>query len=155
MEYREFKRLGIKTSLLGFGCMRLPTLTGPADIDEREAVRMIRHGIDRGINYVDTAWGYHEEMSQPLVAKALADGYRQKTYLATKLPCCWLVTKPQDLDFYLNEQLRRCGTDHIDFYLLHALDRGRWDNLMKVDVLHFLERAKRDGRNPLRRFLLP
>ena len=145
MEYREFKRLGVKTSLLGFGCMRLPTLTGPADIDEREAVCMIRHGIDRGINYVDTAWGYHEEMSQPLVAKALADGYRQKTYLATKLPC-WLVTKPEDLDFYLNEQLRRCGTDHIDFYLLHALDRGRWDNLMKVDVLHFLERAKRDGR---------
>lgn len=134
-------------SILGMGCMRLPQ-TDPNDsksIDETHAIKMIRYAIDHGVNYVDTAYPYHGGESEPLVRRALRDGYREKVQLATKLPT-WLVHTHEDLDHYLDEQLERLGTDKIDFYLLHALNRDRWETLKRVDFRRFLERALHNGK---------
>ncbi len=94
MQLRKFGKTEESVSLLGFGCMRLPQLDdNTKNIDEQKAIQLIREGIDSGINYIDTAWGgYHGEMSEPLVGKALQDGYREKVHLATKLPS-WLIEK--------------------------------------------------------------
>ncbi len=149
MEYRPFGKLGLDVSALGFGCMRLPTVDQnrfSSEIDEVEATRMIRHAIDQGLNYIDTAYPYHSKASEILVGKALQDGYRERVFLATKSPC-WLIKGEGDFDRYLDEQLKKLQTDHIDFYLLHSLDRARWEGtILKHHVLESAERAKQDGR---------
>jgi len=149
MQYRSFGRLDWKASALGFGCMRFPTPDGnrfSGIIDEAESLRMVRHAIDNGVNYVDTAYVYHDGQSEKLLGKALKDGYREKVRLANKLPV-WMVESPEDFDRLLNEQLQRLQTDHIDFYLLHALSRSRWREIvLKHDLLARAEAALVDGR---------
>ena len=113
MLYRKMKKAGIDLSILGFGCMRLPVLEN-GRVNEPEATRMIRYAIDNGVNYVDTAWPYHNGESELVVGRALKDGYRERVSLATKLPS-WLVEKRKDMDGYLDEQLKKLQTDHIDF----------------------------------------
>lgn len=152
MQYRSFGKLGFDVSILGFGCMRLPLMPeingGEPDsskIDEAEAIRMIRHAIDNGVNYIDTAYPYHEGSSEPLVGKALKDGYREKVTLATKLPV-WLLKTKEDFDRYLDEQLEKLQTDHIDVYLLHALDKTRWNTVKELDVLAYMQKAIDSGK---------
>ena len=146
MNYRPFGRLDWQSSALGFGCMRLPVVEGNNEvIDAPKAIEMIRSGIDAGINYVDTAYPYHGGKSEPLVGLALKDGYRQKVHLATKMPV-WLVQTRSDFDKYLAEQLERLQTDHIDFYLLHALNKARWASLLQLDVASWIEKAIASGR---------
>jgi hypothetical protein len=107
---------------------------------------MLRYAIDNGVNYVDTAYPYHDGKSELLVAKALRDGYRNKVRLATKLPT-WMVQAPSDFGRYLNEQLAKLETDHIDFYLLHSLNKAHWTNIvLKHNLLGEAERALDDGR---------
>lgn len=146
MQYRKFGEHGIEVSALGFGCMRFPILDGdPAKIDEAATIKMVRHAIDNGVNYVDTAWPYHREQGEAMVGKALRDGYREKVYLATKSPVFY-VKEPADFDKYLNRQLEKLETDHIDFYLLHALTKKRWQECLGNEVFNFIRRAKADGR---------
>jgi len=149
MQYRNFGRLDWKASALGFGCMRFPTLDGERlspNIVEAEALRMVRYAIDNGVNYLDTAYPYHGGQSEVVVGKALQGGYREKVKLATKLPV-WLVEGPADFDRLLNEQLEKLQTDHIDFYLLHALSHDRWqDIVLKHKLLDRAEAALADGR---------
>lgn len=146
MKYRPFGKTGIKVSALGFGCMRLPLNSEDSgDINEAEATRMIRHAIDMGVNYIDTAWGYHREQSEPLVGRVLRDGYREKVYLATKLPS-WLIHVTEDMDKHLNEQLWRLQTDHIDFYLLHSLNKDYWENYLKLNVFDWAEKKLSEGK---------
>jgi predicted aldo/keto reductase-like oxidoreductase len=129
--------------------MRLPVLDGQRNspnIDEPEAVRMLRHAIDKGVNYLDTAYPYHDGKSEIVVGKALQDGYRDKVKVATKLPT-WLVNAPEDFDKYLNEQLKKLQTNHVDFYLFHALDRDRWHNVvLRHNLLAKAAAAIADGR---------
>lgn len=146
MQYRPFGKLDWRGSALGFGCMRLPVINGDnGNIDEPEAIRMIRHAIDNGVNYIDTAYGYHRGLSEHLVGRALQDGYRAKVSLATKLPC-WLVKETADFDRLLNEQLEKLQTETIDFYLLHALDLNRWHAMRDLGVVDWLAKAKASGR---------
>lgn len=149
MQYRKFGRTGCEISALGYGCMRLPAADATpfcADIDKPEAIRLIRHAIDHGVNYVDTAYNYHGGQSEVVVGEALLDGYREKTYLATKCPV-WLVEEPGDFDRLLREQLEKLQTDHIDFYLLHALNQESWENRVKKHgLIEKMKEAKADGR---------
>ncbi len=146
MQYRKFGKLDVQVSALGFGCMRLPVIDGKSgSIDQAEATRMIRYAIDQGVNYIDTAYGYHEKTSEIAVGKALQDGYRQKVNLATKLPV-WLVNESGDFDTLLNEQLGKLQTDHVDFYLMHALNRNSWQKVVELDLLRKAEAALADGR---------
>jgi len=149
MKYRIFGKFDWKPSALGFGCMRLPTTDnqpGGANIDEELSIRMIWHAIDKGVNYIDTAYPYHQGNSEIVVGKALREGYRERVKLADKLPV-WLVNEPADFDRLLGEQLDKLSTDHIDFYLLHALTRKRWNDIvLKHDLLAKARTALQDGR---------
>jgi len=144
MLFRRMKGVDAPLSILGFGAMRLPVCPD-GSVDEAEAIAMIRYAIDHGVNYVDTAYPYHEGASEVVVGKALAAGYRDRTFLATKLPS-WLITKREDMDRYLSEQLARLRTDQIDFYLVHGLSRPFWENLSSLKVTEFLDDAIADGR---------
>ncbi len=143
MLYRKVPKNGDELSILGFGCMRLAVRDGK--IDEERATRQVRYAIDHGVNYIDTAWPYHMGESEPFLGRALADGYREKIKLATKLPS-WTIKSREDMDRILNAQLERLKTDHIDYYLVHGLVGLLWDKMEKLDVLSFLDRAKADGR---------
>ncbi len=152
MVYREIGRTGVIVSPLGLGCMRLPLVDGKYDaIDERRAIEMIRYAVDHGINYFDTAWPYHGSghiaggKSEPLLGKALRDGYREKVNIATKLPS-WLIKDRDDMDRFLNTQLERLETDSIDFYLLHALNTDNWNNLIDHGIYDFMTDAKASGK---------
>jgi len=144
MLYRKMPKNGDKLSILGFGCMRLPVKEN-GSIDEERATKQIRYAIDNGVNYVDTAWPYHGGQSEPLLGHALAGGYREKIKLATKLPS-WLLNSREDMDHFLNAQLEKLHTDHIDYYLVHALLGDVWDKVEKLGIADFLDTAKADGR---------
>ena len=152
MLYRRLGKDGPEVSILGFGAMRLPVIgSDQTAIDQPLATQMIRDAIDGGVNYVDTAYPYHSNsLSEPgesegAVGRALADGYRDRVHLATKLPS-WLVKTRGDMDRFLEGQLERLGTDHIDCYLLHALNDVYWENLEPLGVTQFLDSAIADGR---------
>ncbi len=147
MQYRDFGKTGCKVSVLGFGAMRMPTveIDGEKKIDESKAVDLIRCAIDSGVNYVDTAFFYHGGESETLVGKALKDGYREKTYLATKLPM-GDVKSPEDFDRLLGIQLERLDTDYIDFYLFHALNRDHWQKVKDFGLIDKMKKAKAEGK---------
>jgi len=153
VKQRILGKTGESMSILGFGCMRLPVAgPDPSYIDEDLALAMIRKAIDRGVNYVDTAWPYHGAKgfanpgaSEPLVAKALAGGYREKVKVATKLPT-WLVNTRADMNRFLDLQLKRLQTSCIDFYLAHTLNARFWETMKLADLGGFFEEARKDGR---------
>jgi len=145
MQYRKMGSLDWKVSALGFGCMRLP----PRKINRLRAqteksIKLIRYGIDLGINYVDTAWPYHLGDSERIVGQALKDGYRDKVYLVTKLPL-FIVTNAKHFDSYLKTQMKRLQTDHLDAYLFHAVNQGQFDKIKRLGLIKKMENAKREG----------
>ncbi|MHB8164929.1 MAG: aldo/keto reductase, partial [Methanoregula sp.] len=144
MLYRTVPKNRDKLSILGFGCMRLPRKKD-GSLDEERAILQIRHAIDCGVNYIDTAPSYHQGRSEQILSKALVDGYREKVRLATKLPP-WSVKCREDLDKILNNQLSLFATDHIDYYLIHSLEKRRWEKMKRLGVLDFFSAAKKDGR---------
>ena len=146
MQYRSFGKLDWKPSALGFGAMRLPVIDNdPAKIDEPEAAQMIRYAVDHGVNYIDTAYPYHGGQGEIFVGRVLQDGYREKVKLATKLPS-WLIKGSENFNRYFDEQLERLQTDHIDFYLLHGLNKDSWTNLQNLGALRWAERMMTQGR---------
>jgi len=124
--------------------MRLP-VKEDGSIDEERATKQIRHAIDNGVNYVDTAWPYHNGESEPFLGRALADGYREQVKIATKLPS-WLVKSREDMDMYLNAQLEKLQTKQIEYYLVHSLAGDEWDRIEKLGIREFFDEAKADGR---------
>jgi predicted aldo/keto reductase-like oxidoreductase len=150
MNYRVLGRTGIEVSALGFGCMRLPTSGAPDKIDEAAATRLLRDAIEAGVNYVDTAWFYHATtfgqagQSEPFVGRALSGGWRERVRLATKLPQ-QIIRAREDMDRFLEQQLKRLRTDHVDFYLVHGLDGESWDRMRDLGVREFLDGARARG----------
>jgi len=144
MERRKMEKLGVETSLLGFGCMRFP-VTADGKIDEPLAERMLDKAIAAGVNYIDTAYPYHGGESEIFVGKVLKKYDRHSFYLATKLPC-WKVEKAEDVNAVFEEQLKKLQTDYIDFYLLHALNKERFDKMVELGCIERLEALKAQGK---------
>ena len=144
MEKRKLQKLGIETSLLGFGCMRFP-LTPEGKINETESQKMLDKAIASGVNYIDTAYPYHGGESESFVGKALKKYDRSSYFLATKLPL-WKVNTLEDVDMIFQEQLAKLQTDYIDFYLMHAINKERFANMLKIGCIEKLEQMKAEGK---------
>jgi predicted aldo/keto reductase-like oxidoreductase len=148
VQYRAFGKTGEQVSVLGYGCMRFP-LTNREDhgsIDKEQAKAMLRHAIDSGVNYVDTAFFYHDGKSESFVGEALKDGYREKVLLATKAPFGDYQSKD---DFWekLHTQLERLQTDVIDCYLLHCVTKRNWqDSALKHGLIDEMVKAREQGK---------
>jgi predicted aldo/keto reductase-like oxidoreductase len=148
---RTIGSTGVDVSILGFGCMRLPVIDGQSDrVDHDKAVPLLRTAIERGVNYVDTAWFYHAKQfgqagaSEPFVGEALSGGWRERVKLATKLPQQIVQTR-DDMDRYLEQQLERLRTDHLDFYLVHGVNGDSWERMRDLGVREFLDKARDEG----------
>ncbi len=144
MEKRKMENLGAEVSLLGFGCMRFPT-TKEGEIDEALAEQMIQRAVSEGVNYIDTAYPYHNGKSESFLGRALKKYDRGSFYLATKLPL-WQVNSLEDVDRIFEEQLEKLQTDYFDFYLLHAINKERWEAMKAIGCVGHLEKLKAQGR---------
>lgn len=144
MEYRSMEKLGISPSMLGFGCMRFPK-TADGNIDEKEAERMLDAAISAGVTYIDTAYPYHNGDSEPFVGRVLKKYDRDSFYLATKLPV-WKADTLGDAKQIFEEQMARLQVEYVDFYLLHALSKERWDKLLEIGILDYCEELKKQGK---------
>ena len=142
MEYRKFGKTDMQPSILGFGMMRLQKKED-GSLDEAWAIKTLRDAIDDGLTYVDTAYAYGD--SERVTGLCLADGYREKVTLATKIPVN-KVKSEEDFNKILDEELQKLQTDHVDVYLMHALNRERWEHVKKYDILAMAERAKAAGK---------
>lgn len=146
MKYRRFGDTGWDVSVLGFGAMRLPVIEeDQSKINEPEAIRMIHHAVDNGVNYIDSAYLYHMGTSEKLVGKAIKDGYREKVRIATKLPVR-MLEKAEDTERIFDEQLQRLDVDKIDFYLLHGLNKHGWQVAKDFKVIDWAEKEMARGR---------
>lgn len=144
MEKRKIAKLNVEPSLLGYGCMRFP-LDKDGGIDEKEATRLLDRGMEGGITYIDTAYPYHNEKSEEFVGRYLEGKDRKSFYLATKLPI-WKLESREDVLKYFEEQLSKLRTDYVDFYLLHALDKEKWEKVLKFNVIDECLKLKEEGR---------
>ena len=146
MKYREFGKLGIKGSAFGLGCMRFNgAASGDSIIDEQKAISLIRRAIDGGVTYMDTAYVYLDRTSEIVLGKALLDGYRDKVTIATKMPA-ERVHNREEMEALLAEELAKLQTDHIDFYLMHGIDRKKWEYFKSIGAPQFFDDMKRAGK---------
>ena len=147
MIYRGFQQL--KLSALGFGAMRLPVMDGDdSRIDEAAVLQMVDEAMRNGINYYDTAWGYHGENSELVIGKALARYPRDSFYVATKFPgydaSNWSKVKE-----IFPRQMEKLGVDYFDFYLFHNVCEMNIDAYLddeKYGIYSYLMEQKRAGR---------
>jgi uncharacterized protein len=153
MLYRKLGKTNVKSSVLGFGAMRLPMIGAQSGlagfdpnipIDEVHATKMVEHAVEQGVTYFDTAYGYHGGKSEVFLGKALRR-HRSNVTIATKLPV-WNVEKPEDMEKLLNEQLERLGTDYLDFYLIHGLDTNQWAKMKSMGCLEFMDKLRKSGK---------
>lgn len=144
MEKRQIDKLGVETSLLGFGCMRFPT-TPEGKIDEKRASAMLDKAFEAGVNYYDTAYPYHNGESEPFLGRYLDGRKREDYFLATKLPV-WEINSVEDAAEMFEKQLKRLNKDYVDFYLLHALDKERFTKMRDIGVIEFCGKLKEQGK---------
>lgn len=144
MFYRDFQ--GKQISALGFGCMRLP-LRADRSIDEEQVYAMVDYALENGVNYFDTAYPYHESLSEVVVGKALSRHPRSSFYLATKYPGHQIASS-YDPKSVFEEQLEKCGVDYFDFYLLHNVCESSIDVYLdpKWGIIDYFLEQKRLGR---------
>jgi uncharacterized protein len=144
MQYREMKG-GDKVSVLGYGCMRFP-MRKDGSINEERASKQLLFAIENGVNYLDTAKIYHGGKSEEFVGRFLEEnGLRDKVEIATKLPP-WMVKEKKDMMKIFNEQLKDLRTDHIDYYLVHALNGDSWKKMKDFGILDLLDRLLKQGK---------
>lgn len=132
---------------LGFGCMRLPLLNqdDPASVDFEQFKQMVDTFLARGFTYFDTAYMYHNYMSETAVGEALVKRHPRDAYtIATKLPTM-LLKQPEDMERIFNEQLAKIGVDYFDYYLLHNLGIANFEIAKKMDAFSFIRAKKEQG----------
>ena len=146
MKYRNFGKLGIQGSEFGLGCMRF---NGPASgdsiIDEEKAIGLIRRAIDGGVTYIDTAYVYLDKTSEIVLGKALQDGYRDRVTIATKMPT-EAVHDRASMEELLAVELKKLQTDHIDFYLMHGINKEKWEYFKSIGAPQFFDDMKKEGK---------
>lgn len=140
---RKIEKLGVETSLLGFGCMRFPTKDGK--IDEERAEKMLDRAYEAGVNYFDTAWPYHNGESEPFVGRVMKKYPRESFMFATKMPP-WAVNSLDDAKNIFKTQLEHLQSDYVDFYLLHAMGKDSWNKMKDLGVVELLEGYKKEGK---------
>ena len=149
MKYRSMPTGEEKLSALGFGCMRLPTKVGGVAsnlINKEEAIKQIRYAIDNGVNYIDTAYPYHAGASESFLGEyILKDGYREKVYIATKMPC-FMVKRKEQLREIFEKQLKKLQVDYIDYYLLHTLDGQTWNQMLDLGIIDFMNEIRKENK---------
>ena len=146
MMYRDFQ--DVKLSALGMGAMRLPVVDGDdSKIDEAAAFAMVDEAMARGVNYYDTAWGYHNGNSELVMGKALARHPREKFYLATKFPG-YDLSNMGKVEEIFEKQLEKCQVDYFDFYLFHNVCEMNIDAYLdpKYGTYDYLLAQKKNGR---------
>lgn len=146
MVYRDFQ--GMRLSALGMGAMRLPTVNGnDAEIDSAATEEMVAYAMEQGVNYYDTAWGYHNGNSELVMGKALAKYPRDSFYLATKFPGYDLSNMPKVEEIF-EKQREKCGVDYFDFYLFHNVCEMNIDAYLdeKYGIYTYLMEQKKNGR---------
>jgi len=146
MIYRNFQ--GKQLSGLGMGAMRLPTVNGnDAEIDENATIEMTKYAFEHGVNYFDTAWGYHNGNSELVMGKALASFPRDKFYLATKFPGYDLSNMPKVKGIF-EKQLQKLGVSYFDFYLFHNVCELNIEAYLnpKFGIHEYLMEQKKNGR---------
>ncbi len=145
MHHRTLGKTGIEVSILGFGVLRLP-VKGRGKIDVEESIKIIRKSIDNGINFVDTAYNYHNGKSEIILGQALQDGYREKVTLMSKNPL-WEVKKAEDFDRLLDEQLEKLGVKYLDIYLFHNINKKRYTEVIQeFNLFEKMKEAKKKGK---------
>jgi len=153
MRYRKLGKTNLEASILGFGAMRLPMVGDPGGlagfdpkipIDEARADKMVQYALDKGVNYFDTAYGYHGGKSESYLGKVLHP-VRNKVLIASKLPV-WNIQKTEDFERIFQEQLGKLQTDYLDVYLIHSINTIQWEKMKGLGVLEFLGKLKADGR---------
>ena len=146
MKYRKFGKLGITGSAFGLGCMRFNgEPTNGVKCDEEKAISLIRKAIDGGVTYIDTAYVYLDKTSETVLGRALKDGYREKVTIATKMPL-HAVNNREDMERLLQEELDKLQTDHIDFYLMHGINREGWEKFKAIGAPQFFDDMKKAGK---------
>ena len=143
---RRYRNTSLTLPMLGFGMMRLPTL-GPGDprIDYATAEKQIARALEAGVNYFDTAYFYHGGLSEKCVGDLLTKFPRDSYYLADKMPVRAL-RKEADVERIWNEQLKKCKADYFDFYLVHNLNKARWNVAVRFHVYEFLKQKQKEGK---------
>ena len=146
MEKRCFDRIGKSVSLLGFGLMRLPQIDeSTQNIDYKTASSMIDMAMEAGVNYFDTAWMYHDGMSELFAGEVFSKYPRESYFLASKMPTGTLVKSKNDVDVIFNEQLKKCSVEYFDFYLLHRLTAHNFEHSKALEIYKYLSEKKEKG----------
>ena len=146
MKYRNFGKLGIKGSAFGLGCMRFNgAASGDSIIDEQKAISLIRRAVDGGVTYLDTAYVYLDRTSEIVLGKALQDGYRDRVTIATKMPAEHVHNRTE-MEALLDEELKKLQTDHIDFYMMHGINREKWEYFKSIGAPEFFDDMKKAGK---------
>ena len=146
MIYKDFQ--GMKLSALGMGAMRLPVIGGEdAQIDEAAAKEMVAYAMEHGINYYDTAWGYHGGNSELVMGRLLKEYPRESFYLASKFPGYDLANMPKVEEIF-EKQLEKCQVDYFDFYLFHNVCEMNIDEYLNEEhgIYDYLMEQKQNGR---------
>lgn len=147
MLYRSFPKIPeLKISALGLGLMRLPTKPEDSSIDYDKTKEIVENALKQGVNYYDTAWPYHGGTSETVFGQIVKElGIRDKIYIADKMPI-WDIDSKEKARSVFTRQLEKLQTDHVDFYLLHAMSKDHWKKVKNLDLLALLDELKASGK---------
>ena len=147
MQYRDYGREGYQVSTFGMGCMRLPRRERPdgtVEVDREKAYALLRYAADHGVNYFDTAFGYHGGDSERVVGEALEGERRKRVHIATKQPFA-AMTDASTIRRNLENTLEKLRTDYLDVYLIHNIQAPAWPEIQRRDILNEYEKFKQEG----------